>query len=130
MFKIVAVYVMLLNYFLVVVVTNITTANAVKYTHSYSAESPYVHAPDCQQRYYLQFDCFDTCNDEKQIDTPVTPLHQYLLLLASGLDFHQITSGLVNNQHLFYPVILFTSVSHFAAIPGFVAVPCPPPNFC
>lgn len=130
MFKRVAIYVMLLNYFLVVVVTNITTATAVKYTHAYSAENPYVHAPDCQERFYLQFDCFDKCNDAEQVDIPDTPVQPYLLLLASGLDFHQITPALENNQPLFYPKNLFSAFSPLAVFPGFVPVPSPPPNFC
>ena len=88
MFKSFLVGIMLLNYCLVVVVTNIATVNAVKYTHAYSIVKPYVHAPDCQQRFYLQFDCFDTCNDTEQLNTPHPPINSYLLLSTIGLDFH------------------------------------------
>ena len=130
MFKTVLVGVLLLNYLLVVVATNITTANAVKYTRAYSAEKPYVHAPDCQQRFYLQFDCFEKCNHPAELNAfDGLPLDTYVFLLAHGLDFHQLVPVGVNDHYSFYSVFFFSPVSPPSVNPGFTTVPSPPPNF-
>lgn len=128
MFKSFIVCIMLLNYFLVVVVANITTTNAIKYTHAYNAESPYMHAADCQQRFYLQFDCFDKCNDVEQVNTPATPLSQYLFLLANGLDFHNLLPFSVSNKNYIVSIQLIFPGQNLSVTPGFASVDFPPPN--
>jgi hypothetical protein len=129
MFKSLLAGVLLLNYLLVIVATNITTANAVKYTQAYRADKPYVHASDCQQRFYLQMDCFETCHDAEVVSAFAgLPLDAYLFLLGHGLDVHQI--GLAFVQHLtrFAQVYLFRLIPDPALATGYAVVPCPPPN--
>lgn len=130
MFKRVFIWLLLGNYLLVVGATNVMTAHAVKYTQTYSAEKPYVHAADCQQRFYLQFDCFDKCNDTVLADAPAGHPHdQTGLLLANGLDFHYFTPFYSRNTRLFYVVTHFYSFRNPAVTAGFAAVHYPPPNF-
>ncbi|PSR56374.1 hypothetical protein AHMF7605_24185 [Adhaeribacter arboris] len=128
MFKTVTVYCMLVSYFLVVLVTNITTVNAVKYTHTYSAGKPYVHAPDCQQRYYLQFDCFEQCNNPVLSDAPDTPVNQYFYLLANGPDLHYLVPLVFTNVRYRVTVKMNFSRPKVFLTPGFAAIYCPPPN--
>ena len=126
MFKSFIVGIILFNYFLVVVVTNITTVNAVKYTHAYSAVKPYVHAPDCQQRFYLQFDCFDTCNDTEQLNTPGIPVNPYLLLSTIGLDFHFAWLEPVNCPTFNLSIQQLLPAINQAPAPGFASLIDPP----
>jgi hypothetical protein len=53
----------------------------------------YLHSADCQQRYYLQLDCFDHCNGEqyatRKPGASETPLH--FLSTLKGLDVHCLT---------------------------------------
>lgn len=129
-FRTLLVGVLLLNYFLVIVATNTTTANAVKYTHAYSAEQPYAHAPDCQQRFYLQFDCFEQCNHAAEVNAFAgLPLDDSIFLQAHGLDFHQLVPVGVIDHYSFYAVYSFFPVSPPAVTSGFAAVLNPPPNF-
>lgn len=129
MFKSFLVGLLLLNYLLVIVATNITTANAIKYTPAYSAEKPYVHAPDCQQRFYLQMDCFEQCHHPAAVSAFAgLPLDAYIFLLAHGLDFHQITPSVVSYLPASYKVLRFAPVCNPALLAGFTVVPCPPPN--
>ncbi|RDC64047.1 hypothetical protein [Adhaeribacter pallidiroseus] len=126
MFKSFLVGFLLFNYCLVVVVTNIATVNAVKYTHVYSAVKPYVHAPDCQQRFYLQFDCFDTCNNTAQLDTPTTPSSAYLLLSTIGLDFHFAWPEPANDLISIQSLLLLPATTQ-APVAGFASLIDPPP---
>lgn len=128
MFKTFAVYCMLVSYFLVVLITNITTVNAVKYTQSYSTGKPYVHAPDCQQRYYLQFDCFEQCNNPELSDTPVSPQNQYLYLLANGPDLHYLVPLMWTDTHYWATVNLNFPHQKVILTSGFASIDCPPPN--
>ncbi len=127
MFKSFIVGIILFNYFLVVVITNITTVNAVKYTHAYSAVKPYVHAMDCQQRFYLQFDCFDTCNDTEKLTTPVVPNNSYLLLFTIGLDFHFAWPGPVTSPTFYLAIQPLLPADNQAPAPGFTSPIDPPP---
>lgn len=55
----------------------------------------YLHSADCQQRHYLQLDCFDHCNGEqyatRKPDFSKTPLH--FLSTLKGLDVHCLTAA-------------------------------------
>ncbi len=127
MYKTFTVCMVLLNYLLVVVVTNITTANALKYTPSFTAGKPYVHSPDCQQKNYLQLDCFEACHDTEQVAIPETPVNPYLFLLANGLDFHQNLPGQFTYGHSFFFRSSTFPHPHFFISPGFTAIFAPPP---
>lgn len=125
------VWLMLMNYVLVVAATNVMATNVAKYTATAGPAKPYVHAPDCQVRFYLQYDCFEKCHGEEiSASGSSLPLSPYMFLQASGLDFHHqartltLHSAKVCTKELL--PLLFAKVSD---CPGFIAIPYPPPNF-
>ncbi|QMU30006.1 hypothetical protein [Adhaeribacter radiodurans] len=128
MFKTLTVYCMLVSYFLVVLVTNITTVNAVKYTQAYNVGEPYVHAPDCQQRYYLQFDCFEQCNNPELSNASDIPVNQYLYLLANGPDLHHLVTLVWTDACYLSTVNLDFPPQKVFLTSGFSPIYCPPPN--
>ncbi|ALJ00189.1 hypothetical protein [Rufibacter tibetensis] len=81
----VMVWVSLSCYFLVALATNAMNGQTAKQM----VNSPYVHSADCHAKYYLQFDCFDKCNNAAISEKhPQTPQDQPFLSHLIGFDFH------------------------------------------
>lgn len=103
MLKNVMIWVSLSCYFLVALATNVMNGQAAKHTILLSSKAHYVHAVDCQARYYLQFDCFDQCNNDSLSETHAEiPQNQAFLLRLIGFDFH------------YHTVAVFTSANTIA----------------
>jgi hypothetical protein len=127
MMKTLLVGTLLLNYLLVVMATNVPTVNAVKYSHAYSAENPYLHAHDCQTRFYLQFDCLDKCNDTEIAQQTAHPLAQHALSLVNGLDYHYAIPNYSADQHTSQKTAKNKVIYEVDLTAGFNSVASPPP---
>ncbi|MBD2714465.1 hypothetical protein KBK19_05420 [Microvirga sp. STR05] len=84
------IWLLLLNYLLVVGAGLVGRPEPVP-----QRATAYVHSADCQQKHYLQIDCFDHCNGEqyatRKPGASETPLH--FLSTLKGLDVHCLTAA-------------------------------------
>lgn len=97
-----------------------------------TAETPYVHAKDCQQHNYLKLDCFDTCNKKYNLQQAAQklPLSQANLVLT-GLDAHVCVAVALPA----FPLVFQNILSRFSAFQansrlGFSRLVMPPPEVC
>ncbi len=85
MLRSVLIWLLLLNYLLVV---GAGLVGRVEPAPQHATD--YIHSADCQQRHYLQIDCFDHCNGEqyavRKPGTHEAPLH--FLSTLKGVDLH------------------------------------------
>lgn len=130
MLKNIMIWVSLSCYFLVALATNVMNGQAAKHTILIASKTPYVHAADCQARNYLQFDCFEKCNNDSVSETHAeTPQNQAFLFRLIGFDFHYYTLAVITSANPITTELIFPSYAAPTLHNGFGAQFFSPPEF-
>lgn len=90
----------------------------------------YVHSLDCQQKHYLQLDCFDHCNGE-QYARPKPGSHDTLahfLSTLKGLDVHCLTAEVPQVAFRGFATQAESQAPVLPVPAGFRAAPYAPPR--
>ncbi len=130
MLKNVMIWVSLSCYFLVALATNVMNGQTARQAYQISSKTHYVHAADCQARNYLQFDCFDKCNNTALSEKhPEIPQNQPFLSRLIGFDFHYYTLVVITPANTTTNQLIFPSFTTPTLHHGFGVQFFSPPEF-